>query len=121
MAAASRSAALDAPRTRRRARGSTTSSARGVEETVTLTITDPDGEQVRSFTSEPPPPLPIPEALIELMKAFGIDFGTKPLTTNVGHNRYLWNLAYDAQRLPPGRGDLRLHAGGNRSSRGATS
>jgi photosystem II stability/assembly factor-like uncharacterized protein len=75
-----------------------------VEGPVEIEIKGPDGETVRTFSSTPPPPppVPLPEALIELARAFGLEFGGRPLTKSPGHNRYVWDLGLEAPKLPPG-------------------
>ena len=76
----------------------------GHEEPLTLKITDADGNLVREFTSEKPegPARPIPEVFLILAETFGFDLGGKLLPMSAGHNRYLWDMTYEAPKLPPG-------------------
>ena len=71
---------------------------------VTLTVADADGTVVRELSSEPPPgpQRPIPEVFLILAETFGLDLVGRLLSTTPGHNRYVWDMSYEAPKLPEG-------------------
>ena len=76
----------------------------GFEGELQMVIKDSAGNVVREFGSERPPgpARPIPEIFLILAETFGFDIGGKLLSKTPGHNRYLWDLSYEAPKLPPG-------------------
>jgi photosystem II stability/assembly factor-like uncharacterized protein len=72
-----------------------------VEGTVSLEITDADGETIQTFTSDRPSG-PDLGPLASLAAMFGMDFGGGALPTQRGLHRFAWDLRYPAPTSPQG-------------------
>jgi photosystem II stability/assembly factor-like uncharacterized protein len=72
------------------------------ETAVQIEVLDAAGTMIQSFSSEPPPALPLPESFLILAEIFGIPLGQPQLSTEVGTHRVLWNLRAMPPMLPPG-------------------